>query len=157
LVGILLFYFVDVSVLAARRSDPLLRNTLHWSRLRLFLWGLNITLAVLIVALVAYFQVYTGSEPQLMLVYGGYAQVYVIEPPSLLALAISGMRSKDMFLRKQLVWFAAFLGSVFVITDFSRVTNFGPGIFVGLMLGGYCLYRSAKSLAPLNRISPAMS
>jgi hypothetical protein len=25
---------------------------------------------------------------------------------------------------------------------------------VGLLLGGYCLYRSARSLAPINRLDP---
>ncbi len=36
-----MFYWLDVSILAAHRSDPLLRDTLHWSKLRIPLWIAN--------------------------------------------------------------------------------------------------------------------
>lgn len=35
---ILVFGWIDSSVRIARRSDPLRRNTLHWTKLRIFIW-----------------------------------------------------------------------------------------------------------------------
>lgn len=69
---ILLFYFIDASILAGRRSDPLLRDTLHWRKLRIVLWILNFLVGAVIIALVIYYQITTGNEPQFMLVYGGF-------------------------------------------------------------------------------------
>ena|SRR2546422_9258026 len=37
---LLLFAWIDASVRVARRSDPLLRNTLHWNKLRWLTWRL---------------------------------------------------------------------------------------------------------------------
>lgn len=152
LVGLMLFYFIDNAVLAGRRSDPLLRDTLHWQRLRAMLWPLAFVSTGISISLAVYFQLTTGSEPQFM-VFVGYLLIYVIEPPSLTALLVTALRSKDPLLRRQLVWFGLFL-LMLAFVDFSRVTNLlnGIGIFVGLIVGGYCLYRSARSLAPLNRI-----
>jgi hypothetical protein len=149
---ILLFYFIDASVLAGRRSDPLLRDTLHWQKLRIVLWILNILVTTVIIALITYFQLTTGTEPQFMLVYGGYVLVYIIYPVSLVALALAALRSKDKLLRAQVAWFGGFLASVLLIVDFSRVTNNDAGLILGLILGAYCLFRSARSLVPLNKV-----
>ncbi|HZW54889.1 MAG TPA: hypothetical protein VFF30_01220 [Nitrososphaerales archaeon] len=39
---IVLFYWIDASLLASRRSDPLLRDTFRWSNLRIPFWIANI-------------------------------------------------------------------------------------------------------------------
>jgi hypothetical protein len=151
-VDIVLFYFVDASVLAGRRYDPLLRDTLRWSKLRIVLWILNFAVAAIVISLVTYYQITTGNEPQFMQVYGGYLLVYVIQPVSLIALAITALRSRDKLLRVQVAWFGAFLAAVLLIVDVSRVANSDAGVFIGLWLGGYCLFRSARSLVPLNKL-----
>jgi hypothetical protein len=149
---ILLFYFIDASVLAGRRSDPLLRDTLHWQKLRILLWILNFAVAAIIDLVVIYFQITTGNEPQFLLVYGGFLIVYLMEPVSLVALAVTAVRSKDKLLHAQVAWFGAFLAAELVIVDISRVANSNVGLVIGLLLGGYCLFRSAKSLVPLNKL-----
>src|SRR5579864_7773784 len=42
LLEVFTFYWVDASVLASRRSDPLLRDTFRWRRLRFVLWAIII-------------------------------------------------------------------------------------------------------------------
>jgi hypothetical protein len=59
-----LFYWVDASIIAARRSDPLLRDTLRWSELRTYLWGLLLVLTSLFVLLTGYYEYMVGIVPQ---------------------------------------------------------------------------------------------
>ena len=44
-----LLYWVDSSVLAARRSDPLYRDTFHWSKLRWVAWGASVAAFVFVI------------------------------------------------------------------------------------------------------------
>lgn len=78
--------------------------------------------------------------------------MYVVQPVSIVALAITAVRSRDRLLRVQVAWFGAFLASVLLIVDVSRVANSNAGVVVGLCLGGFCLFRSARSLVPLNKL-----
>ena len=38
IVFLVLFYWIDATMISARRSDPLLRDSLHWSKLRILPW-----------------------------------------------------------------------------------------------------------------------
>jgi hypothetical protein len=146
-----MFYWIDASVLEARRSDPLLRYTFHWKQLRIAFWVLDISALVSIVAIEAA----TGGNP------GGQAVDVIFNLPFYITV-LSGVtllptvavRSKDKILRRHLVWFALFAGILavslsiasFVLADYLQelLTS-----VLGLYLGAYCLYRSSKSLVPL--------
>jgi hypothetical protein len=78
-------------------------------------------------------------------------------------LPVAAKRSKDTTLHKHLRWFFVFaiftVGLVIVARDFGP----SPGIagttyaqqlvtLIAILVGGYALYRSAKSLVPLNKL-----
>lgn len=144
LVFITLFYWVDATILAARRSDPLLRDTVHWSYLRFVLWVL---LAVTIVISVL-------AQPQ--------------KPPlsAFLLVAISGAvslplaarRSGVASMRKLLKWFGAFSLLLIAIVILVGVLGERENVVlalvtsVGIFAATYCLYKSVKSLVPLNKL-----
>jgi hypothetical protein len=165
LVGLALlvtFYWIDSSILAGRKSDPLYRNTLHWKELRLVLWPL------IAGAIIIFWLVYLSDPAALnptsvsvtplflvllfTLVGGTFGSGLVLIPVS--------RRSRDRTLRKNLEWFALFPTSflVFVILGTLVGGTPEPGnvalIFQGLpfIVGSYCIYRSVKSLAPLNEM-----
>jgi hypothetical protein len=146
-----LFYWIDSSVLAARRSDPLVRDEYHWSRLRVPLWGANL------VGLALSLLVHLPVQIILTLVVG------------IVMLPTAARRSGDAIFRMHLRWFGfyallqivAFSGIFlpFFLTgaptsSSSIITYISIGIFVpGAWGGAYCLYRSARALVPLNKLS----
>lgn len=66
LVLMTLFYWIDSSVLAARRTDPLVWDTLWWARVRCVLWALTIGATFVGAALAYHYQATTGTEPLFM-------------------------------------------------------------------------------------------
>ena len=141
------FYWIDASVLAAKRSDPLLRDTLHWRSLRLVLWPLIISFAA--AAVVSNFSL--PFNIILTLVAGAAS------------LPVAARRSRDPTMRRHLIWFglyAAFLLAFFFnLGGLLNVSIGSPASFVFLGIGSlmyfaasYCLYRSAVSLAPLRQL-----
>jgi hypothetical protein len=156
------FGFVDSTVPIMRRSDPLLRGILHWSRVRIALW-LDVCLAGL------YF-VYSAIDPS----FGSSGVWAVLGFPLLLlpfiigapALLIGVRRSRDPILRRSIEWFTGllllFLANallsfmvliVFDVTSYAATYSYPALVFApGMFLGSYCLYRSARSLAPINRL-----
>lgn len=162
---LLTFYWIDASVLAARRSDPLLRDTFHWTRLRFLLWTLIIVGVVASVIGV----VLTGfSSIDFFYTFSGGPALWLLPT---LATAISGivvvptiaLRSRDAVFRTHLRWFALFEGAVLIlilasaagIVFITSISASGSSLieFATFLGGGYCLYRSARSLVPLNRLS----
>jgi hypothetical protein len=162
-----MFYWLDTSVLATRRSDPLLRDTLHWSRIRIPLWTANGITWGTVLFLVGYSeitgnvsilnQLNTGNINNLVLgiEYNFPSAVLICGVILLPALAL---RSKwDRTLQRHFLWFApTYAGLLFLFF----LSSFLPTGFAGSVLTvvifvamGYTLYRSAKSLVPLNRIS----
>ena len=149
LIVMMLFFWVDTSVLAARRSDPLLRDTLHWRRLRVIIWVLVILATVAAASLASYYQMDTGAEPQFMynLGYGlgvGFLPATIVVIAGIVVLPISAHRARDKFLRRSFEWFGAFV----VVLPFVGATTIPIETFAGLTIAGYCLYRSARSLVP---------
>jgi hypothetical protein len=145
---LLIFFWIDSSIRAARRSDPLLRDILHWSKVRKVLWPLDIG----IVAILAVWIVLNLGNLLLFLV------PYLIDiAAGALFIPIAAKRSKDPVLRKHFIWFGVFFLSL--VPLFFGEVNFPNDVvsdllvFGGLFLGGYALYRSARSLVPLNQIS----
>ena len=141
-----LFYAVDASVRTSRFSDPLLRDPLHWKQLRKVLWAVDLFSMF-------YLIVYAG------IVEGG-AQTPLFIIPIILPLVAGAVffplmsrRSGDPLFRRHLVW----LGLFFLTSLVAFFANFGSAEIAGvlLILGSFCLYRAARTLAPLNPLAKA--
>jgi hypothetical protein len=151
--SVLLFYWIDASVLAARRTDPLLRDTLNWSKLRWIFWlvivGLWVPEMVDLVVSGNFFGNNLTKDIFGTLVVVPFALVFVSGAP---LLVLASRRSGDNALKRHLKWFGYFVSAILVA---GLLQNAGLVIatFVLFVVGAYCLYRSARSLAPLNRIA----
>lgn len=157
-----IMYFVDTSVLSSRRLDPLVRDVFHWTRLRYVLWPLMAVLALASLALGAVF-----PNPPLALSLFGITPALVPTVTGIAALSVSRSRTADLAFRNHLTWFALFGGSflLFVIVlgitptfDISSGLDFWQSVeyfapFPLAFAAGFCLYRAARSLAPLNKLS----
>lgn len=151
----LIFAWVDSTITLGRRSDPLLRDPLRWSRLRLVLWPL------LVASLIGF--AWDGGANVIVLLSFGIVAVSVL--PILKAARWSG----DIHYRRSMQWFGVAIaatvfqnfgfhilmpglgtGLVYSSTGFvwSMIANFGviPALF-------YSIYMCARSLVPLNRMS----
>jgi hypothetical protein len=142
-----LFYWVDASILAARRTDPLLRDVFHWRYLRYLFWILLV--ASIVVTILAQSQIlFVGS-------------LFLVALSGAVLLPVAASRSGDASLRRQLKWFGAFSLLTFMIIILRGVLGYNEIVyFVVATLGltytaNYSLYRSAKSLVPLNKLSEA--
>ena len=148
---IIIFAWMDTTIRVARRSDPLSRDTLHWSKLRYFLGF--VTLGG---ALGSVFESVTSGFSQVA-PYGGALFI------GALGLLISARRSGDTTLRKHLVWtglctFFLWLASqaemplseIQLLTQLNLSQVFTFGI---VAVGAFSLYKSAKSLVPLGHMS----
>jgi hypothetical protein len=167
---IVIFAWIDGSMRVARRSDPLLRDTLHWSRLRLVLWA-AIALDILVFAGTAANYASTGIFPGVGDNFWFLVSFFAILVLGTPALVVSALRSKDRTLRRNLGWFGLFVATVLSFAEIGYL-GFVLGILttspptappVGFVLvlaaisflpviGGFGLYRSARSLAPINRV-----
>jgi len=149
----------------ARRTDPLLRDTLSWSKLKYVVLSLNILgiVATSVVTLVTnnYGHGITNYDPTLPIYYIAllFVPFYATAISAFPALLISALRSGDDGLRKHLRWFgrhAVISLGLAAITPFtSAIIPVQEQSYVVALFApfyGYCLYRSAKELAPLNRI-----
>jgi len=135
------FYMVDVTARAAKFSDPLLRDSLHWSQARKVLWGLNILCIVLTFATGIFFLLFTFFLP---IVAGA------------LLFPVLAKRTGDMILRRHMAWLGAFFALFFLSVFFyPNVATDTELVFDGipLVIGALFLVMSASSLAPLNRVS----
>jgi hypothetical protein len=162
-----MFYWLDTSVLATRRSDPLLRDTLHWSKIRIPLWTANGITWGTVLFLLGYSEI-AGNVSILNQLNTGNINNFVlgIEYNFPIAVLICGViilpalavRSKwDRTLQRHFLWFApTYAGLLFLFfLSSSLPTGFVSSVMtvVVFVAMGYTLYRSAKSLVPLNRIS----
>jgi hypothetical protein len=154
--ALVLFAFVDSTVPVARRSDPLLRNILHWGRFRFAAW----TALVLVEIYGAYGEI-TSSNTGSSVVLGLLLLTVIGAPPML----IGARRSTSPNLRGTLKWFGlgllATLGLPLVTIAEVLVgvpSTVGPLAYAQIpynavaMLFGYAMYRSVRSLAPINRL-----
>ncbi len=165
------FYWIDASILVSRRMDPLVRDTLYWSKIRIPIWIANILTWGSILLLAAYAeltgnlvllnQLSTGNiqNEALLVVYNFPVVVLLCGVIFIPAIAI---RSKwNSRLRMHFLWFAPspaillllFFGVISGPSDFSGFILF----LVVILVMGFTLYKSAKSLVPLNQISPQMT
>jgi hypothetical protein len=157
LVMAMLFYWIDVSVLAGRKSDPLLRDTLHWQNLRRYLWVLLIVTIVIAVSLSSYYEFVAHTQPQFLtnfplgLVSGiSYLPAVIPVYSGIIALPIITFRSRDRFLRRSLSWFVGFVAIIGLLG--AGLSNYGDLIFPALAFSAYFLYRSVMSLVPMKHL-----
>ena len=155
---LLTFYWIDSSALAARKSDPLYRNSFHWREVRLAMWPIvaGATIALVLIAL---------ADPSLLFPSSGNATllfsaliltaIFGVFGAGLLVLPVVGRRSRDQVLRRNLEWFGLFAASFalfFVLIVLSSgTTNFILSSMT-YVVGSYCVYRGTRSLAPINRL-----
>jgi hypothetical protein len=164
-------YFVDASALASRRSDPLLRDTLHWSEVRYVVWGVQISIVCFILLGTAYSAVtgnYTLSDQIAAGNNGAASSLPAIITDLAWALAFGviamfvpiALRARSPTLRRHFRWLAIlgavtgafFAGSVVTSSIATPDENLVlSGVY--FVVVGYCLYKSAKSLVPLNRMT----
>jgi len=165
-----IFYWIDASVLASRRSDPLLRDTLYWSKVRIPPWIANFVIWGIPLLIIGYASIFgditllnemnTGIFPNSIMgtLLGVIYNVLPLLVPisGLIYLPAIAVRSKwDRSLRRHFVWFAPvvlFLFVFFLNFPDSLVGHLVPGLIIAVT--GFTLYKSAKLLVPLNRISP---
>jgi hypothetical protein len=134
-----LFFYVDATAKAARYSDPLLRDSLHWSKVRKVLWGFNLIFVALFILTGLFF-------PFIILV------VLLPFVTGSIVIPVVARRTRDLTLRRHLAWLAIFFAFSFVSVFFF----IGGGIYsnIPLIVAAVALYLSARSLAPVNSIEP---
>ena len=173
---LVIFGWVDTSTLIARRSDPLLRNTIRWTGVRKPIWALLVILDILVfgiaISSVASGGSLAGPPPRDELV--GLTLFLTI--PLLLdvvLLPLSAVRSRDPVLHRHLRWLSFLVLDVFGLAILfvpALLSNQGTGFldlskaivaqpasnlafFCLPLAAAYLLLRSAGSLAPINRMS----
>jgi hypothetical protein len=172
---IALFYWIDSSVLASRRSDPLRRDTLYWSKMRVLLWvAIIVTTAIpfLILgyaalasnqALTNQLNAGTFGGPVISVILFGIVFNFPVVIPicGLIYLPAIAMRAKwDRSLRRHFLWFvppSVVMLFVFFGPSMGGGTSSADSIITPLsvVIMGYSLYRSAKALVPLNFVAPS--
>ncbi len=156
-VALFLLYWVDSSILAARRSDPLVRDTLKWSGLRRIVWVVAVSDIAVTYGLAWYLSF--GPDYGLLFSIIFPLPIYLAAFSGAIVVPIAARRTRDLTLRKNLEWFFVFIviqlglqGGVSQLFA-SDVASAGLVNGVALMIGFYPLYQSGKRLVPLYRFS----
>jgi hypothetical protein len=160
---LMIFYWVDSSVRAARLTDPLLRDTVHWSRLRFLIWAINIPATLSAFSYATYLQFSAGGlppSPPLLLLATYLAPDYVSVGSGAVVLLLVVRRTADKTLRRHLEWFGAYLLFILVFAGLIGNGLSAYSVEWSSLVGGasnaagsYFLYRSAKSLIPIYEFS----
>jgi hypothetical protein len=161
------FLWIDSTIRVARRSDPLLRDALLWSKLRVFLWavifaGMALGLIFAPPSIVSS----SGGNPVTEIISFYNANViafWIVGFASLAALIVSGLRSKDVSLRRQILALGVYVialifqGVPSVIVGDLHLGESGALVailaVVAYLINSLALVRTARSLAPLNKLS----
>jgi hypothetical protein len=152
------FYFCDVTMSAARRADPLLRDTLGWSKLRIPLWIIiSVSFGIIYVwtgyaivdnNLILLNQLNLDAFPSVIM---NLAFNYLILLPFVGIIFVMGavIRTKwDKVLRRHLIWVTIAL----ILLFYGFNINI-PGTYVIVfLLVSYSLYRAARSLVSVDRV-----
>ncbi len=139
---LVLFAWIDSTIPVARRSDPLLRSILHWEKLRIAGWIVTVLLVISLVISSVYPALSFVSVPALVF-------LFILGAPAVL---IGARRSKDRLFRNSFKWFGAFLLLFLFLVIVGAFLGNVVAIPV-LLVAAFFLYRSVRSLAPINRLS----
>lgn len=149
------YYFIDASIMATRPTDPLFRDTLHWTRVRLAFWAYDIGAAIVFPVAAAFnrYNYANGGIPDFL---QAGIPVLIVIVSGALVLPIAIRRSKDKVLRRQLTWFAVYMmWLVLVVVGGALLPNAPDVVTLAILLAfAYPLYRSATSLVPLYKFNP---
>jgi hypothetical protein len=167
---ITIFFWVDASILAVRRSDPFFRDSFHWSRVRVLFWALiaipssfNVVVFGILGNIFPAILNFFYSTGLLFAIPGApttlpqylFAFVFLLMPAFLavgtgpVLLPLIFRKAKDLTLRRHLKWFGGF-AILFALGFPLFPINLQ---FVALAVGGYFLYRSVLSLVPIYQFS----
>jgi hypothetical protein len=156
-----IFYWINASMLAARRTDPLVRDTIHWRRLRFLILGvavLGVVTATFLLFSTNNFGAgvghYNPNAPAFYLV-ALFTPAFSIFIPAGAGLAMAAYRSRDPSFRRHLSWFGLF-ALISVAPEILGILTSDQEARIVIVaviapLYGYCLYRSARALVPLNK------
>jgi hypothetical protein len=167
-----LLYWTDSSILAARDSDPLQRDVLHWGRIRNVLWGAVVICLGAGGAYVVYQSLFlsqqaaqAGNSTYLVgvpLILNIIAVVVPLAVPLAVGpvfLSVAVRRTKDLTLRRHMKWFG--LGAAFLVSGALAevlailITPHGNSLLLPISLlalfsaSAYCFYRSARAVLPI--------
>jgi len=158
LVSAMFFYYIDTSVLDGMLSDPLMRDTLHWRRIRRWMWMIFAIASVLSIYIASYYSVLTGGTiltggnlslaPSWVNFAGAFFYIFVVVATGLIVLPMTAMRSRDPVLRKQLAWLAGFAAVLATGGFIPTSPAYTSLVFIQQFAGAICLYKSATSLLP---------
>jgi len=145
---VVIFLWIDSTISVARRSDPLYRDSLKWSKLR-YLFGAVTVFGAIGAVLNAIYSGLAAAAP-----FGGALFFGAI------ALFLSAARSGDPTLRRHLKWtglciFLLWLSSqlVNVLEKIITDTTLSQAITFSLVaLGALALYKSTRSLARVEHL-----
>jgi len=157
LAAIVTFAWVDSTLIMMRRLDPLRRNTLHWSRVRVVFWALVIISSIggLVSVVITRAIFFSAEGAQGVLLTGPFG----FSTFGFIAVLVNWKRSRPPMLRSHLRWFILYFLSIWIAsaatggTYLASIPAFRTVSALALTVGGYFLYKAAKSLAPLNKLS----
>jgi len=152
---LIFFYWVDASALNARRFDPLLRDSLHWSKARKWVWGLAAAILFIFVLInfVAVGLLGDLSNNSSVDALEGITIFTIVGLPfvtGLILLPFATRRSRDPTMREHFKWFGYFVGFLGLGTVGLFLEDF-TGLILPIwqimwVVSGYWLYRSGSSL-----------
>lgn len=144
------YYYIDASIMAARPTDPLFRDTLHWTQMRFAFWAYDISAAIVFSTAAAVNRYNYANGGILAILQAGIPLLIVVFSGGVV-LPIAIRRSNDKVLKKQLSWFVVYLAWLILLV----VSNLPAVIALAIFLpGAYLVYRSAASLVPLYKFNP---
>jgi hypothetical protein len=148
------YYYVDASIMATRPTDPLFRDTFHWTRLRLAFWVYDIGAAIVFSAAAAV-NIYNYENGGILPFLQAGVPLLIVIFCGAVVLPIAIRRSKDKVLKRQLTWFAAYMIWLgLLVVGGSFLPTLPEVVTLAVFLAGaYPLYRSASSLVPLYRFN----
>jgi hypothetical protein len=153
-----LFYFVDSSVIVSRRTDPLSRDTLRWSKLRFVLWVAVIPAAVLVIPVDILSAGIATGPPPAWTIYILVPGIFVPPIAGAIFLPLASRRAGDPAFKRHMKWFGAAALLFFLGLFFGNNPNVAVGLFLTYVfdLGiAYALYRSVFSLVPVGTSTPS--
>jgi hypothetical protein len=149
LVVVVLAYWIDVSIRATQRSDPLLRDPLQWKYVRWILWGMVFVFEIVSEALILLLP-NSAITQSIVFAHGGGATILMAIFCGIVYIPLSLRISPDKSARAHFEWFVLFLASIFIgFFVIGGLTRAEIGLGLAILFGSYCLYRSARALGRL--------
>jgi hypothetical protein len=155
---VVLFAFFDSLIKVTRRSDPLLRSIIHWEKTRYVGWAG--------VFLIAVFNSLSVLLPTVQANLAGELATISIPIPLVIGgagILVGSTRIKDPILKGNMKWlgltllFAVLQIVIGIAEAVVGLSNYEiyysyPALIVAPLwvVAGYCLYRAARSLAPIS-------